>query len=173
MRPLALSLLLASAPAAAAAQGGPRCLSLELGFTRDSAEELGDRAPVALSTAWWLTGDLDATARVTWGFASRTGGRRAAGSFEAVAGLRYALGTLSVLRPQLVVDLAFVQVFGAPAAESWTSDSGVRLGAGAALEVFFARELSLSLTARATELALVSGDGGPGLAVALGVAAYF
>ena len=173
MRLLALALLLASAPAAATAQSGTRCLSLELGFTRDSADTLGERTPVALSVAWWLTDDLDATARVAWGFASRTGDRGAAGSFEAGAGLRYTLGTLSVLRPQLVVDLAFVQVLGAPAAEFWTSDSGLRLGAGLALEVFFARELSLSLIARATELALVSGDGGPGLAVGLGVAAYF
>jgi hypothetical protein len=173
MRSLVLALLLASAPAAAAAQSSPRSLSLEVGFTRDSSEALGDRAPVALCAAWWLTGGLDATLRVGWGFAARTVGRGADGSFEAGVGLRYGIATWPALRLQLLADLAFVQVLGAPAWERWTSDSGVRLGGGAALELFFARDLSLGLAARATELALASGDGGPGLALSLGISAHY
>ncbi len=173
MRLPALTLLLALAPGAAAAQSAPRSLALELGFSSDSAELLGGRAPVALSVAWWLTSDLDATARVAWAFAARTGGRAADGSFEAGGGVRYSLANWASLRPQLVADVAFVQVLGAPRSEVWMSDAGVRLAAGAALEIFFARDLSLNLMARATELALASGDGGPGLAFSVGVAAYF
>jgi hypothetical protein len=172
MRPLALALLVLSAPAVAAAQSAPRSLALELGFARDSSDALGDRAPVALLATWWLTGDLDATARIAWGFAARTSGRAAA-SFEAGVGLRHALVTWRAVRPQVVADVAFVQVLGTPASEAWAADSGVRAGVGVALEVFLARDVSLSLTARVTELALASGEGGPGLATALGLAAYF
>jgi hypothetical protein len=173
MRLLALTLLLATVPGAAAAQSSPRSLALELGFASDSAEVLGTRTPVALSAAWWLTGNLDAVARVAWGFAARSGGRRADGSFEVGGGVRCSLATWGALRPELVADIAFVQAFGTPGTELWASDSGVRLGAGAALEFFFARDLALGMAARATELALVSGAGGPGLAFSGGIAVYF
>jgi hypothetical protein len=173
MRPLAIALLIGALPAVAAGQSAPRSLSLELGFARDSAAPLGERAPVALAAAWWLTGELDATARVAWAFAARTSDRAAASSFEAGMGLRYGVARWAALRPQLVADLAFVHVFDPPTSEAWASDSGVRVGAGVGLEIFFARDVSLTFSARMSELALVSGDGGLGGAVALAAAAYF
>ena len=173
MRPLVLAVLLAAVPRLAAAQVAPRSIGLELGFTRDSSAALGDRAPVALTAAWWIMGDLDATARVAWGFASRTSVREAAGSLEAGAGLRFGLARWHVLRPQVVADLAFVHVFGATPSEARASDSGVRVGAGAAMELFLGRDVSVSLGAKVTELALASGDGGSGIALAMGLAAYF
>ena len=173
MRPLALAVFLALVPTIPTAQVAPRSLGLELGFTHDSFEALGARAPLALTAAWWLIDDLGVTARLAWGFASRTSVREAAGSFEAGAGLRYGLSRSQVLRPQLVADVAFVQVLAAPTSEAWTSDSGVRVGAGAALEIFVARDVSLTFTARLTELALGSGDGGPGTALSMGLAAWF
>ncbi len=166
-------LLLASAPGAVAAQEGRRSLAFELGFSRDSATALGGRVPVALSTTWWLTGDLDASARGAWTFEPRPAGRAADASFEGGAGLRYAVATWGPLRAQALAEVAFVQVLGVPGAELWASDSGVRAGGGAALELFFSRDLSLSFVARASHLALFSGGGGPSMALALGVSAYF
>ena len=173
MRTLALLLVLASVPVTAAAQGGQQSLALEVGFARDSVELLGGASPVALCWTSWLTGDLDATARVQWAFAARPDVRAADGSFEAGAGLRYSVATWGAVRAQLVADLAFVQVLGAPGPETSTSGSGVRLAGGGAFEIFFARDLSLSLVARATEVVLVSGEYGPGLTVAVGMAMYF
>jgi hypothetical protein len=173
MRSLALLLVLAVAPTGAAAQSSPRSLGLELGVTRDSVAAMGDRAPVALSATWWLTGDLDATARVAWGFAARTEGRAADGSFEAGLGLRCGLASWSILRPQLLANAAFVQVASWAASTPWASDSGVRLSAGMALEAFLARDLSLSLAGEASQLMLFSEGGGPGLGLALRIGAYF
>ena len=173
MRALALAVLLASAPAAADAQLAPRSLALELGFARDSAAALGERAPVALAATWWLAGEIDATARVAWAFAPRTGDRAAASSFEAGAGVRYGVARWPALRLQVVVELGFVHVLDAPRLDGWTSDSGVRAGLGAALEVFLARDVSLSFTGRLTDLALASGDGGAGASLATALAVYF
>jgi hypothetical protein len=173
MRSLALLLVLAVAPTGAAAQSSPRSLGLELGLTRDSVAAMGDRAPVALSATWWLTGDLDATARVAWGFAARTEGRGADGSFEAGLGLRCGLASWSILRPQLLANAAFVQVASWAASTPWVSDSGARLSAGMALETFLARDLSLSLAVEASQLMLFSEGGGPGLGLAMRIGAYF
>ena len=142
-------------------------------MTRDSVAAVGDRVPVALSATWWLSGDLDATARVSWGFAARTDGRGADGSFEAGLGLRYGVGSWSILRPQILANAAFVQVASWTASTPWTSDSGVRLAAGASLEAFLARDFSFSLVAEASELVLFSEGGGPGLGLALRIGAYF
>ncbi len=173
MRCLALAVLLASAPVAASGQSAPRSLSIELGFTHDSWTTLGDGAPVALSYTSWITGDLDATARVAWGFAARTGGRAAAGSFEAGAGLRQGIASWGAVRAQLLADLSLVQVLGAPGPAPWTSESGVRVGGGVAVETFLARDLALGFTARATHLATWSGEGGPGAALGISLGAYF
>ena len=173
MRPLALAVILSVLPRSAASQVAPRSIGLELGFTRDSSAVLGDRAPIALTAAWWLTGELDATARVGWGFASRTSVRAAAASLEAGAGLRWGLARWSAVRPQLLAEVAFVDALDAPPSAAGESDYGVRFAAGAAVELFLTRDLSASLSAKATELGLAGGDGGPGVAVAMGFATYF
>ncbi len=173
MRSLALSFLLALVPLGAAAQSSTLSVAMEAGLTRDSVAVMGDRTRLALFATRWLTGELDASARVAWGFAARTDGRAADGSFEAGAGLRYGLTTSSTLRPELLVSASFVQVMGRPGSVAWTSDWGVRLGAGAALEAFLVRDLSLSLVAEASQLMLSTEGGGPGLGIGLRAAAYF
>jgi hypothetical protein len=169
MRTLALAALLLLSPALSRAQTSPRSLALELGLSNDSAAALGSRSPVALVASWWLAGDLDATARAAWAFASRTQDRAADDSFEAGAGLRYGLARWSSLRPQVLAELSFVQVLPSALA---APASGLRLGAGAALEAFLGRDVSLTLVLGASRLFLVEG-GGLGLAASLRAGAYF
>ena len=169
MRNLLLAALLLLAPGLTRAQPFPRSLALELGFSNDSAAALGSRSPVALIAGWWLTGELDATARAAWAFASRTQDRAADDSFEAGAGLRYGLARWSSLRPQVFAELSFVQVLPSALAES---GSGLRLGAGAGLEAFLGRDVLLTLVLGASRLFLAAG-GGTGLAASLRASAYF
>ncbi len=169
MRILILAALLLLAPGLSLAQSSPRSLALELGFSSDSAAALGSRSPVALVASWWLTGDLDATARAAWAFASRTQDRAADDSFEAGAGLRYGLARWSSLRPQVLAELSFVQVLPSALA---APASGLRLGAGAALEAFLGRDVSLTLILGASRLFLAEG-GGIGLAASLRAGVYF
>jgi hypothetical protein len=169
MRNLSLAALLLFAPALARAQSSPRSLAVELGFSNDSAAALGARSPVALVASWWLAGDLDATARASWAFASRTQDRAADDSFEAGAGLRYGLARWSSLRPQVLAELSFVQILPSALA---APASGVRFGASAALEAFLGNDVSLTLVLGASRLFLVEGSGF-GLAASLRAGAYF
>jgi len=169
MRILILAALLLLAPGLSRAQSSSRSLALELGFSSDSAAALGSRSPVALVASWWLTGDLDVTARAAWAFASRTQDRAADDSFEAGAGLRYGLARWSSLRPQVLAELSFVQILPSALA---APASGLRLGAGAALEAFLGRDVSLTLVLGASRLVLAEG-GGTGLAASLRAGAYF
>ena len=169
MRTLALAALLLLFPSLSRAQTSPRSLALELGFSSDSATALGSRSPVALVASWWLAGDLDATARAAWAFASRTQDRAADDSFEAGGGLRYTLVRWSSLRPQVLAELSFVQVLPSALAQP---ASGLRVGAGAGLEAFLGREVSLTLVLGASRLFLAEG-GGTGVAASLRAGAYF
>ena len=169
MRTLFLAALLLLVPGFPRAQSSPRSLALELGFSSDSAAALGSRSPFALVASWWLTGDLDVTARAAWAFASRTQDRAADDSFEAGTGLRYGLARWSSLRPQVLAELSFVQVLPSALA---APASGVRLGAGAALEAFLGRDVSLTLVLGASRVFLAEGSG-TGLAASLRAGAYF
>jgi hypothetical protein len=170
MRSLLVTLLLALAPLPAAAQLAPRSLALELAFRRDSSPALGSRVPLSLVATWWLVGDLDATARAGWAFAPRTGDRGADGSFEAGLGLRQGLARWGPVRPELVADAAFVQV--TRSALSGVA-AGLRLGLGAGLTAFLARDLSLGIVAEASELLLATDEGGPAVSVAVRFGACF
>ncbi len=163
------ALLAALAPACAAGQTAPRSLAVEVAFSNDSAAALGSRAPVALVGSWWLAGELDATARLAWASAARTGGRAADSAYEAGLGLRYGLARWASLRPQVTLDAALVEV---AAGAIWGGDSGLRLGVGLGLEAFLARDLSLALVLQGSELLLPSG-GGLGAAASLRGSFYF
>ena len=168
MRSLALSALLTLAPAAAGAQLAPRSIALELGFTRESAPALGDRAPLALAASWWIAEDADLTARVAFGFAARTAGRAAGALYEAGFGLRRTFGGGAV-RPFAAVDAAFLQASAGPTL-AW--EQGLRLAASAGLEVFPARDLSVAVAAAGGEALLASGSG-PSVGVTVRLAGYF
>ena len=170
MRPLPVTLLLALAPAAAAAQPFAHSVGLELGVSHDSAGPIGDRMPLALSASWWLIGDLDVTARVAWGFALRTAGCAADGPLEAGAGLRYSLAGLGAVRPQLAVGAAYVLAWDA---RGPGGSDGVRLEGGVGLEWLLTRELGLALLARASALWLDGEGWGGGFGGGVRLAYYF
>lgn len=169
MRLHALALFAALAPVAAVGQTAPRSLAVELGFSEDSAGALGSRAPVALVGSWWLLGDLEATARVAWASAARTGGRAADDTYEGGLGLRYRLARWDSLRPQVSFDAALVEVTAGPI---WPGDTGLRLGLGLGLEALLGRDAFLALALQGSELVL-PGGGGLGAAISLRGGIYF
>lgn len=168
MRSLTLAALLTLAPGAARAQLAPRSIALELGFTRESAPALGDRAPLALAASWWIADELDLTARAAFGFAARTEGRAAGALYEAEFGLRRTFGAGPV-RPFAAIDAAFLQ---ASTGQPFAWEQGLRLAASAGLEVFPARDLSVAVAAAGSEALLASGSG-PSIGLALRVTGYF
>jgi hypothetical protein len=168
MRPLLLAALLSLPPSAALAQLAPRSLALEAGFTLETAEARPGRAPVGLVATWWLADALDATARVAWVFAPRTEDRASDDRFEAGLGVRWALAR-GRIRPELLAGASVVELPGA----AFFPAAGLRLSAGAALEAFVARDVSVSALVEGAHLLLAGEEGGPGAAVALRVEVYF
>jgi hypothetical protein len=168
MRHLAAAALLALTPIAARAQLAPRSIALDLGYASDSAPSLGTTAPVGLSASWWIGDDLDLTARAAHAFAARTAGRGADEVYEAGLGLRRSFGS-GRLRPYATLDAAFL-LAATGALSGW--DEGVRASAGAGLEVFVARDLSLACGASAGGALLASGAG-PSFGLVLRAAGYF
>ena len=166
MRLATLALVSALLPLAAQAQLAPRSLALELGFSEDSAAALGSRLPVGLVASWWLGGDLDAVARLSWASAARTEGRA---TYEAGLGLRYQLARWGSLRPHLALELAAVGVTSGP---GWMSDTGLRLGMVAGVEALLGPALFLAVIAGGSEV-LDPGGGGLGGCAALRAGAYF
>jgi hypothetical protein len=169
MRLLSVVVLLALTPATASAQRPPRSVALEVGFSHDSADPLGDLAPVALGATWWLVGDLDATARLAWAFAPRTGVRGPDTVFEADVGLRQGLAKRPPFRFDAGIEIGWVQAVGAAP----TRSGGVRLGAGLWVEVFLSRDVALGLVGTLGQVVLASAEGGPCAGVRVRVAAYF
>jgi hypothetical protein len=167
MRSLALAVILSLSPAHAIAQLAPRSLALELGFSGDSAPALGERTPVALVATWWLVGPLDAMLRTAWRSTWRTD-VRGSDAFEAGAGLRYTLAGTTV-RPQVLASVSFVEVLPGPFAPD---ESGLRLAAGAGLEVFVARDVFAAAVGEGSVVMLPSGSGA-GLAATLRLGVCF
>jgi hypothetical protein len=168
MRPLAAAALVALAPVATLAQLAPRSVALELGYTRDSAPALGATAPVGVAASWWIADDLDLTARAAYAFAARTSGRGADAVYEAGLGVRRSFGG-GRLRPYAALEAAWLLTC---AGAICGREQGVRASAGAGLEIFVARDLSLALGASAGGALLASGAGAS-FTLVLRAAGYF
>jgi hypothetical protein len=168
MHHVAAAALLALVPLATPAQLAPRSVALEVGYTSDSAPALGASAPVGLSASWWIADDLDLTARAALAFAARTAGRGADALYEAGLGLRRTFGAAR-LRPYATLDAA-VLLASTGALARW--EQGVRASAGAGLEAFLARDLSLACGGSAGGALLASGAG-PSFGLVLRAAGYF
>ena len=179
MRPLLLVALALSAPSAARAQLPPRSLGLELGFSRDLGASGPDRAPVSLSATWWIADDLDLTARGGSAFAWRSEVRPADPCFEAALGFRRRLAGTGRMRVHLVLDVVFVRAPGAVGLEpsalpaSTPPDSGLALAAGAALELFAGRDVSVSATGEIGETIWLVRDGALAARFAIRMGVYF
>jgi hypothetical protein len=170
MRLVAIALVAVLAPSAAHAQLAPRSLAIELGFSEDAAPALASRASVGLAASWWVTGDLDVTARLSWAAAARTEGRAADPVYEAGLGLRRRLARGSSLRPYLAFELAAVGVLAGAVS---MGDTGLRLGIGAGVEAFLGRDLFLAAGVQGSELLFLPGGGGLGGCWAVRAGAYF
>jgi hypothetical protein len=166
-----LPLLACLAPLAvatpAAAQLATRSISLESGISAPLARGAAPSVPVALAAAAWLDFDVEVLARVAYASVSQPLVRGADAKAVDVAGgtvgLRWSPGA-DALRPELLVEAGWETARGAAEPRG-----GFAIGAGAGLEWFFARDLSLRGRAAARRGVL------PGwrLELCLGVAAYF
>jgi hypothetical protein len=167
MRKIALLILLLATPTAAVAQLAPRSLSLEAGLAHHASDAGGDRIPIGLSAAWWLIGDLEATARVAWTVPASAG--RRGESFEAGAGLRRTMWSAHRVRPVLGAEASIVQV---PRALAVGGGAALRVMGSAAVEAFLLRDVSLSLVGG---VGVLAGAGGAGLTASglLRTSAYF
>ena len=147
----------------AAAQLSNRSISLESMVSAPFRAGEGVQGGLGLAATAWLDGDLEAVARVTWAAAVRTGDRAASGdAWTGTAGLRLSLAP-EPLRPQVSLEVGWRRIDG----PSGTAGRLV-LGAGAGLEWFPARDLSLSV-----RCALRGAGGAPELEASLSAAAYF
>lgn len=165
---MTLARLLVAAAVAASAARTPAQLS-----NRSIALEAGVSAPVgggaaapeafAVTATAWLDGDLEAVARVGRWAAARTEGRGAdGGGWAGTAGLRLSAGP-EPLRPQVWIEAGWARVLG----RTGLADRLV-LGAGAGLEWFVARDVSV-----AARGALRGAGAARRLEVVAGLAAYF
>ncbi len=155
----ALAALLAASPAAA--QLSNHGVAVESGLSAPLRGGGRTGGTLALSASTWLTGDLDAVARLARASVPRTGDRGADLAWLATLGLRLSLGHRTV-RPHAFADLGWATGSG----EGGSSRLAVRVGAG--LEAFLARDLSISAGAALRAV----GGAGAGEA-ALSLAAYF
>ncbi len=172
MRTILLALFCLSVPRLAAGQLAPRSIAIELGMAGETGAALPSAVPVALLASWAVDERLDVVLRAAWRAGQRTSGRETDALVEAGPGLRLALAG-GALRPELVADLAVIQrlpgLFEATA-------TGIRLGGGAGVELFFAADLSLAAVGEATVTAMSLAQGarsGAGLLGTLRLAAYF
>jgi hypothetical protein len=161
MRPpvpaVAAALLLASP---ARAQLSNHLVTAESGVATALAARGVASTPVAVSAGAWLDGDVDVVARVAWAASARTGGRGAASTL----GLRWSLLAAPV-RPQLHAEAGW----------AWGLDGRRRhaavIAAGAGVEAFVARDVSLGV--RASVRALLRRGAGAGAAFTGGASFYF
>jgi hypothetical protein len=147
----------------AAAQLSNRSIALESAVSAPFRAGEGFLGGVGLAATAWLDGDLEAVARVAWAAGARTGDRAAAAeAWTGTAGLRLSL-LPEPLRPQLSLEAGWRRIDGP------TGSAGqLVLGAGAGLEWFPARDLSL-----AVRCALRGGSFAPELEASLAAAVYF
>lgn len=160
-------ILLAAALAAPAvparAQLSNRSISVETGLSAALDAPGGTREAFALAATAWLDGELEAVARVVRWAAPRTEGRAPdGGGWAGTAGLRLSLAP-APLRPQLWIEAGWAQVEG-PEGEA----SRLALGAGAGLEWFVVRDVSI-----AARCALRGAGSARAVDVLAGLAAYF
>jgi hypothetical protein len=163
MRPTCLVsatlLLLAAGPTAA--QYANRSVALEGGLAAPLRGGAVRPAPVAVSAALWVEGAVDATFRLAWTTAPRTGERGTDAWVAGTLGLRCSLADGPV-RPQLFAEAGWSR-------SAWRRDR-FTVGAGAGLEWFFAPDLALA--ARGALRRASTGEGW-GLEATLGAAFYF
>ncbi|HUL61040.1 MAG TPA: hypothetical protein VLU43_17300 [Anaeromyxobacteraceae bacterium] len=156
---LAASLAALSAPARA--QLAPSSLAVESGASAPIRGAGRADAPIVLGATRWLEGDVDATFRLAFGSAPETAGRGAHRFVLASAGARWSL-LPDPVRPQLSAEAGF---------RRWSDGRlAPMLAAGAGVEVFVARDLSLTARGAAR---IPLGSGPPSADLTLGIAAYF
>lgn len=151
------------AAAPAAAQLSNRSISAEAGVSVPARRGSGSAETIALAATAWLDGELEAVARVAWWNAPRTADRAAdGGGWVGTAGLRMSL-LPDPLRPQLWVEAGWLR-----RETPLGPRDRIALGAGAGLEWFAVRDISLAV--RCT----IRGAGtDQRVDVAAGFAAYF
>ncbi len=158
--------VLAVAPAASAAQLADRSIGVEVGFTSPSGLGVEAHAPVALAAGFWIEGGLSVTARASVAFAPRTGGRETDLCLGWAAGLRWDASSED-LRPFLFGEIGWLHVLGAGARSAFAP------GAGAGIEAFVRRDLSVAAQVAARAIVVVGGEGGRALDAALRLSYYF
>jgi hypothetical protein len=158
---LAAAVLLAVATPAAA-QVRNRSVSVESGVSAPLSRLGAGGGTFALGATSWLEGAVDATARVAFSAAPRTGGRASAPSASGTAGVRLSL-LPDPLRPQLGLELGWARVAGPAGGED-----RVAFAVAAGLEWFPARDLSIT-----TRAALHGAGRAASLELTLSLGAYF
>jgi hypothetical protein len=156
-------------PPAADAQLTNHSIGLELGIASLSGFGLEPHIPLGFAASYWLDGRISATARLAMAFPARTGDRTTAYYVCGAAGLRLDLSTSS-LRPWLFAEVGWYQIF---LPDAFGSTGAFAPGAGAGLEWFFERDLSLALVATGRWLVAFGRDGGRLGELTTQVSAYF
>ena len=170
VRVLVTAALAAAAPRAAA-QLSNRSIAVETGLSAPLGARAHAAEALALAATAWLDGDLEAVARIARWAEARTAGRAADVEADADAGRGGWLGTAGLrlsllpdpLRPQLWIEAGWARLL--------RPDGGadrLALGAGAGLEWFAGRDLSVS-----ARCAIRGAGRSPRLDVVVGLAAYF
>lgn len=144
------TVLLALAAQPASAQLSTRAIALESGVSAPLGAGAAAHAPVAVAAGFWLEGDLELVLRLSFGTAPRTPDRAAVGWVAGTAGLRWSFAP-GPLRPQAFIEAGWAHGSGPGDADR------PALGAGVAVEWFFARDLSLAAGAAARRAAVGSG----------------
>lgn len=153
--------LVASSPAAA--QLSTRGIAVESGLAIPAGGAGTLHAPVALSLAIWLDGKVEGVLRLAGGSVrATTAGRAAASWLAGTAGVRWS-GASGPVRPQLFLEAGWASATGLHRSDR------LALGAGAGVEWFWARDLSLGAALAARR----AGDPTLRIDATLAAAVYF
>jgi hypothetical protein len=134
-----LAVAVAASAARAEGQLSNRSISVETGVSAPLDGGGGAAEAFALAATAWLDGELEALARVSRWAAPRTAGRGPdGGGWAGTAGLRLSL-LPEPLRPQVWIEAGWARL-----ASPEGGRSRVALGAGAGLEWFVVRDVSVA-----------------------------
>jgi hypothetical protein len=126
-------------------------------------------APIGLGTSFYIENNFEATGRFRIGFPKQTSNGETAFFIQPAIGLRYNL-LPDYIRPQIFTEMTFYQYFLGTGLDH-TSLFGV--GGGGGLEIFFARDVSLSFLGTYHRLIIIGGDDGNSLDAVGRITVYF